>query len=165
MTSEELQRLNGPLYQECIGLAISLTKERTLALDLVQESYYLAHKYLHKYEDNTNLSSWIKRIVYNTFASHYRRDKRRKELLSEKPPTDSWINQNTVENPVMGKLCAEDLSLLIERIPQIYRKTFLMMLRGMNYQQISNCLDVPVGTVKSRVFTARKLLRVQISDL
>lgn len=163
MTSKELKLLNGPLYQECIGLAMSLTKEKTLALDLVQESYYLAHKYEHKYQEDTNLSSWIKRIVYNTFTSHYRKKKRRNELLSAKPPANCWINQVIVENPVIGELCAEDLILLIESIPLIYRKAFLMMIRGMDYQQISNCLNVPVGTVKSRVFTARKLLQFQIS--
>lgn len=164
MTAKESQFLYGPLYQECFSLALSLTKERERALDLVQDSYYLAYKHRGGFEAGTNLRSWIKRIVYNTFASGYRKIQRRNQILAESPPVDSWINRTTIDNPALGLLGAEELFALIDEVPLIYRKSFILVKNGMSYQQIARCFNLPVGTIKSRVFTARKILKEQISS-
>lgn len=159
MTTSELTLLNGPLYQECIGLAITLTKEKNVARDLVQEAYYLANKRHETFAEGSNLSSWIKTIVYNVFVSDYRKTMRRREMISAKPPADSWMYKKSIDNPAEGELGAEDLSRIVEGVPTIYRQCFLRFVNGMTYAQIANSMNLPVGTVKSRVFTARQLMK------
>ncbi len=159
MTPQELNQLNGPIYQECVSMALNLAKERNLAMDIVQEAYYLATKYQHKFQEGTNLRRWIKTIVYNVFISDYRQTKRRRELIATKVPANSWMNRGVVDNSVVGELAAEDLTRLIDSVPGIFRQSFILLTNGMTYQQISDRLKVPVGTIKSRVFTARKILK------
>lgn len=164
MTSFELAQLNGPLYKECIGLAMTLTKEKNLAQDLVQEAYYLANKRHRGFTEGSNLASWIKSIVYNTFVSDYRKTKRRREIIVSKPPVDSWIDRQSVNNPAEASMGVQDLSRMVDGVPTIYRQCFLRFANGMTYQQIANVMNLPVGTVKSRVFTARQLLKNSIAQ-
>ncbi len=69
MNQSEINQLYGPLYQECIFFARTLTREEQGAQDWVQDACYLAHKHRHSYEEGTNLRQWIKTIVSNTFLT------------------------------------------------------------------------------------------------
>ena len=156
MTPQEIKQLNGPIYQEYIGLALTLTKEKELAMDIVQESYYRATKYQHQFREGTNLRRWIKTIVRNVFISEYRKIKRRRELVTDELPTNNWANRTVATNPVVENLVVEYLVGLVRSVPEIYRQSFILLFSGMTYQQISDYLEVPVGTVKSRVLRREK---------
>ncbi|TXF91018.1 RNA polymerase sigma factor [Neolewinella aurantiaca] len=165
MTNQELKQLNGPLYKECIGLAISLTKDKTVALDLVQEAYYLANKRHQTFEEGSNLRRWIKTIVYNTFVSDYRKEKRRREMMKDQPPVNSWIDRSIINNPAESNMSAQDLARIVEDVPDMYRQCFLRYVNGMSYLQIANSMNMPIGTVKSRVFTARQMLKLRLEKI
>ena len=159
MTTQEIQQLNGKLYEECIKYAMTLTDNVTLARDLVQEAYYKAFKHEQQFEPGTNLRAWIKRIVYNTFATSYRLEKRRRALLQEAPRQNHWMSMTTTENIAPTHLETNTILRLIDRLTDLYRRPFLMHLRGVPYEQIARAFNIPVGTVKSRIFVARQKLR------
>ena len=164
MTAHEIQLLNGKLYEECISYALTLTNSVTAAQDVVQEAYYRAFKNQVKFEPGSNLRAWIKRIVYNTFISDYRQDKRRKELYAQGPRVNHWSKDSTTANPAPTDLEAGELRDMIDQLKDIYRRPFLLYLHGMQYDQISRSFNVPIGTVKSRVFVARRQLRQIVTD-
>ncbi len=162
MTTQEIQQLNGKLYQECISYALTLTNNVVTARDLVQDAYYKAFKHEQQFEPGTNLRAWIKRIVYNTFASDYRREKRRRELFQEAPRRDHWMVTATTDNSAPAAIESNTILQLVDQLKDIYRRPFLLHLRGMPYDQIGRSFNIPIGTVKSRVFVARQQLRTLV---
>lgn len=165
MTSQEIRQLNGTLYKECLALALTLTHDPTTARDLVQEAYYKAFKRQDQFQSGTNLRSWIKTIVYNTFVSAYRTQRRQRELRTHVPRQNHWVTNDTAENPAPAQLESDSLLKIIGELKPIYRRPFLLHVQGMPYDQIARSFNLPLGTVKSRVFTARKQLRQRISEV
>ncbi|MEM9258177.1 MAG: sigma factor-like helix-turn-helix DNA-binding protein, partial [Bacteroidota bacterium] len=115
-----------------------------------------------RFTSGTNLQAWIKTIIRNVFITGYRKGKRRQEITAEQPPASNWSNQTTELNPAESDLGAEEIMGQIESLPEIYRRAFLLHYNGMKYKDIATITNVPIGTAKSRVWTARNLLRERI---
>jgi RNA polymerase sigma-70 factor (ECF subfamily) len=162
MTPAEIQRLSTGFYPEYRSFALNLTRDEESAADLLQEAIYLVLKNHERFIRGTNLQAWIKTIIRNTFISDYRKQKRRQELTEEHLHQDDWMNKTIDRNPAESSLGAEEIMERIKALPEIYRRAFLLHYNGMKYKDIATITNVPIGTAKSRVWTARNMLRERV---
>ncbi|MFK7937637.1 MAG: sigma-70 family RNA polymerase sigma factor [Saprospiraceae bacterium] len=156
----QLNDLNRLLH----SFAFRLTKNTTDAEDLCQETSLRAYKNLDKFRVGTNFKSWITTIMRNTFINNYRKNKRRAHV-SEPIETFSFAieSKNIIPNEGEMNLRLERIKGLFDDMKDMYSVPFLMFYRGWEYQEIAEKLNIPIGTVKSRIFLARKKLKAQIS--
>ena len=146
------------------AFALHLTQDEDRARDLLQDAYLLIVKHYQSFTAGTNFRAWAKTIVRNTFLSDYRKGQRRRQLRTDRPPAEGWITITTTDNSGEGSLLREDILRHVAALPAIYRDAVTYYLCDLSYREISLRTGVPVGTAKSRVFTARQLLRAQLSD-
>ncbi|MBN2634956.1 MAG: sigma-70 family RNA polymerase sigma factor [Prolixibacteraceae bacterium] len=145
--------------------ALSLTSDSEKANDLLQETFLKALAYRDKFKQNTNFKAWIYTIMKNTFINDYRRNAKIKStfdssnndyhLLFSKdkvyPAPDSFYN-------------SKEISKSINSLDDDYKVPFTMFIDGYKYKEIAEELKLPLGTVKSRIFFARKKLEKVLLD-
>jgi RNA polymerase sigma-70 factor, ECF subfamily len=142
------------------SFAVRLTNNENDAQDLVQETAYKAFKYRGMYQPQTNLRAWLMTIMRNTFINNYRQRKRRQTITDDTP--NSFLLDSgapAVLNAAPGAITFEELYSQVEKLEDWVRIPFLMHYQGFKYEEISNELQIPLGTVKSRIFFARKKLQ------
>lgn len=159
MTPDEITYLSQRFHPDYRPFALTLTRDEDKAADLLQEAIYLVIKNHERFTQGTNLQAWIKTIIRNVFITGYRKGKRRQEISEENVPATNWANVTTQDNPAVASLGAEDIMQRIEALPAIYRRAFRLHLNGIKYKDIATMTNVPIGTAKSRVWTARNMLR------
>ena len=142
--------------------AYSLVADRDDALDLVQETYLKAISYHEKLADYSNLRVWIMTIMRNIFINNYRRKSKARDIINEKmaiakdldsgfDSTDSLYTQNEINKSV-------------ETLNKELKIPFIMYVDGFKYREIADELNINIGTVKSRIHTARQLLMESLKD-
>lgn len=143
--------------------ALKLTKDQTAAHDLMQETAYRAIKYQDRCQSNTNVKGWLMTIMRNLFINDYRKKKRRK-TLQDGSANHFLINASHESVLNDGEMNAEyrDLMQIIEKLETYLRIPFLLSYQGYKYEEIAEQLNVPLGTVKSRIFMARKRIQKAI---
>lgn len=148
------------------AFAIKLTRNKEDAKDLIQETAMRAYSNRDKFKPGTNFKGWVTTIMRNTFINNYRREKKRKTVNE---PLDTFLfaieNTQTVSNGAYSRLTMQELNGLFDEIGENYRVPFLMFFKGYHYDEIAEHMDIPMGTVKSRIFFARKKLKALINDL
>ncbi len=165
-----------PLAPQLYGAAVRLTRNPADAEDLVQETFLKAYRAYATFEEGTNLKAWLYRILTNTFINNYRRDTRRpqetdlgeledlylfRRLARETSPTSS----GSAEDQLLEGLIEEDIKQAIESLPENFRMVVLLAdLEGFSYKEIADILDIPIGTVMSRLHRGRKALQVALWD-
>jgi len=144
--------------------AITLTKDHETAKDLMQETIYRALANREKYNVGTNIKAWLYTIMRNIFINNYRRKAKQNTIL-DSTPNDFLLdyNQVTVVNPAEGNLKLKEISKAIHDLPEIFRNPFLLYFDGYKYHEIADMLTEPLGTIKSRIHFARKLLKTQLA--
>jgi RNA polymerase sigma factor (sigma-70 family) len=155
---KRFRHFSKPLY----SFALHLTRDQEDAKDLVQETAYRAFKNLDKFRAGTNFKAWMRTILRNSFINNYRKKKTRRQVEA---PVDDFlfaIESNTVNNSGFQHLQYERLQNIVQQLDESYRIPFLLHFQGYQYKEIADYLDVPLGTVKSRIFFARKKLRTAI---
>jgi RNA polymerase sigma-70 factor (ECF subfamily) len=144
--------------------AINLTKNMDNAEDLLQETVYRALTNHEKYIEGTNLKAWLFTIMKNIFINNYRRAAKRNTLIDT---TDNlyFINMPSINmaHTGSGNLMLEDINHAIDKLGDEYRVPFMMHFEGFKYHEIAEDLELPLGTVKSRIFFARKELKNQLT--
>ena len=144
--------------------AVTLTRDSEAAQDLYQETLYRALANKDKYNVGTNIKAWLYTIMRNIFINNYRRKAKQKTIF-DNTPEDYLINlkQSAVSNAAESGLRIKEIKAAINHLPEIFKMPFLLYLDGYKYQEISEYLAEPLGTIKSRIHFARKLLKEQIS--
>ena len=141
-----------------LQLAMKLTKSFEDSNDLIQETYFKALKSSHKFQEGTNLKGWLYTIMRNTFINAYRKKKKQNTFVDE---TESkfFLDSNQVEkSSTMDSLVDREYMMKqINSVDSAYVDTFMMYYNGYKYDEIAKELNVPLGTVKSRIFLARNL--------
>ncbi len=157
------QNLNGEL-KHLRNYALSLTMNLDDAKDLVQETILKAIRYKDKFVQGTNLRGWLFTILKNTFINNYRRNTKRNTIMDSTDNT-YFLDQNThgVENDGEMSFVRKDLETAINKLPNDLQTAFLLNAEGYQYQEIADDLDIPLGTVKTRIFMARKMLRSSLA--
>jgi RNA polymerase sigma-70 factor (ECF subfamily) len=162
-TIEFQQQLIG-LRQQLYYFALSLTRDRDNAQDLLQESMLRALNNRDKFADNTNFKAWIYTIMRNTFINDHRRGKRT-ELLMNSVERD-YTRASRVETPASTEstMKMREIRNSLERLDDTFREPFQMHHEGYKYHEIADKLSIPIGTVKSRIHQARHRLMDMLSD-
>lgn len=144
--------------------AINLTRDSEAANDLYQETLYKALANHDKYNAGTNIKAWLFTIMRNIFINNYRRKAKQKTIF-DSSPNDYLINlnQGTVSNAAETNLRMKEINKAIRQLPEIFKTPFLLYFDGYKYSEIADALQEPLGTIKSRIHFARKLLKEQIS--
>ena len=144
--------------------AINLTRDTEAANDLYQETLYKALANHDKYNAGTNIKAWLFTIMRNIFINNYRRKAKQKTIF-DSTPNDYLINlkQATVSNAAETNLRMKEINKAIGQLPEIFKTPFLLYFDGYKYNEIADALNEPLGTIKSRIHFARKLLKEQIS--
>lgn len=144
--------------------ALSLTHNSEDSNDLVQETVLKAYKYKEKFEEGTNLRGWLYTILKNSFINNYRRDVKRNTFLDSTDNTFFLdVASHRTENQAELKFIRKDLEHAIDDLPMELRITFTLNIEGYKYHEIAEELGIPIGTVKTRIFVAKRILREKLS--
>ena len=153
--------------------ALYLTKNENNADDLVQETYLKAFKFIQEDKEIRNAKAWLFRILMNTFINKYRRDKREPSLvdfdsveafhesLQEEVRAPSILDDESVLDSLMD----DNIKVALEALPDDFRMVILLsIVEGFSYKEISKIVNCPVGTVMSRIYRGRKMLKEKLAD-
>ena len=148
------------------SFAYRLTQNEEEARDLLQETAFKAYKYRMMYKPQTNLRAWLMTIMRNTFINSYRQQKRR-QTINDKTDNNYFINsgKHSVKNHGESSMTVGEIQETIADLDDWIRTPFLLHYQGFKYEEIAEQLDIPLGTVKSRIFFARKRLKKAIQKL
>jgi RNA polymerase sigma-70 factor (ECF subfamily) len=143
--------------------AFTLTRDQESAKDLVQETLFRALANKEKYNIGTNIKAWMYTIMRNIFINNYRR-KAKQQTIFDHTTNDYLLdtNQVAVTNEAIATLNMKEVQEAIHKLPEIFRNPFLLYFDGYKYHEIADMLKEPLGTIKSRIHFARKLLKSQI---
>ncbi|MGQ0738773.1 MAG: RNA polymerase sigma factor [Bacteroidota bacterium] len=144
--------------------AINLTRDTEAANDLYQETLYKALANHEKYNTGTNIKAWLFTIMRNIFINDYRRKAKQKTIF-DTSSSEYLINQKRaiVSNAAESEIRVKEIKKAIRELPEIFKTPFLLYFDGYKYNEIADLLHEPLGTIKSRIHFARKLLKEQIS--
>ena len=144
--------------------AFTLTRDNESAKDLLQETLFRALANKEKYNAGTNIKAWMYTIMRNIFINDYRK-KSRQQTIFDSTPNDFLLNHNqtAVANTAEVNLKLKDIQASIHELPDIFKHPFVMYFEGYKYSEIAVLLNEPLGTIKSRIHFARKLLKEQMN--
>jgi RNA polymerase sigma-70 factor (ECF subfamily) len=165
MTTIEFTQQFRKNEQALLGFAFSLTKDKEEAHDLFQETAFKAYKNKSQFIPKTNIKAWMMTIMRNTFINNYRRNKRRHSLNESQNEyvLSQQSENNSIQNEGERKIYLEEITGIIENLEVWLKVPFKMYLQGYKYEEIANELNAPLGTIKSRIFIARKILKKEIN--
>ena len=165
MTNQAFTVKTKELNNLLFAFALRLTRSRQDAEDLMQETTIKAYKYRNNFAEGTNFKSWISTIMRNTFINQYRKAKTRRHLNQPTTEvTENVIVKNVVANSGEQNLRMQEMKQMLDSIGDIYSIPFMMFYKGYEYQEIAQQMNIPIGTVKSRIFTARVKLKAMIGN-
>ena len=143
--------------------ALSLTKNREDAQDLLQETMVKAIRYQDKYQPNTNMKAWLHTIMKNTFINQYRKMKRANTVITTQDNVDvlDFVPAATEYTPESVR-ATKEINKVIDALDDNTRVPFTMHLKGFKYKEIAEHLNIPIGTVKNRIHIARKQLKEKL---
>jgi len=145
--------------------ALKLTADNEDAEDLLQETFLKALKYKDKFQEKTNLKAWLYTIMKNTFINNYRR-KVRKRTIMDNTDDDYFVNSSKKVSPISPESVYnhKEIRKTVANLNDECKVPFQMHFDGFKYKEIADHLDMPIGTVKSRIFLARKKLTDALKD-
>lgn len=148
-----------------MSFAMKLTLNKEEAHDLVQDTNLKALKNEEKFAENTNFKGWMLTIMRNIFINNYRKSAR--ECTAVDMTVDLYHISNATDascNTPDGAFAINEISEILKAFPKDYREAFNMHIAGYKYEEISEKLGMPLGTVKARIFNTRKQLRELLKD-
>jgi RNA polymerase sigma-70 factor, ECF subfamily len=156
--------------------ALRMTRNPAEAEDLVQETYLKAYRAFGTFQAGTNLKAWLYRILTNTFINIYRAKKRRPEQADVEDVEDLYLYHRlggleaaaagrSAEEEVLERFTDDEVKQALESLPEQFRIAVLLAdVEGFAYKEIAEILDVPIGTVMSRLHRGRKALQKRLYD-
>ena len=143
--------------------AMSLTHDHENASDLFQETMFKALTNRDKYQFGTNLKAWLHTIMRNTFINNYRRNKKFMHISTDNTTETQLLNRGSIAyNYGWSNVRMSEVRQAINDLPSVFRIAFELHYTGYKYQEIATLLKEPLGTVKSRIHFARKILMAKL---
>jgi RNA polymerase sigma-70 factor (ECF subfamily) len=168
----EFERQAMPFLESLYNTALRLTRNPQDAEDLVQETFLRAYRAFHQYTPGTNLKAWLFRILKNAFINEYRKRKATpaqedfagiEDAFESKIDRDRVVSIKNPEEEALEKSIDEGVQQALESLPTDYRMVIVLAdLEGFSYTEIAEILEVPIGTVMSRLYRGRKLLEEEL---
>jgi RNA polymerase sigma-70 factor (ECF subfamily) len=142
-----------------------LTGDKDTASDLLQETFLKAFRFFDKFEKGTNARAWLYRIMRNTFINEYRRIKRQPELVEYDEQISSYQmlprdeEATSLRQQINGEMFGDEIAGAIEALPEKFKSVIVLRdVDDMPYEEIADALEIPIGTVRSRLHRARAIL-------
>src|SRR6266498_3802084 len=156
--------------------ALRMTRSESDAEDLVQETYIRAFRFRDQFTPGTNLKAWLFRILTNTFINQYRRraarpneteldDVEESILYRQMRDVNPGAASPDPEAALLDGTLSSEVKEALEALPEKFRTTVLLDVEGFSYKEIAELLDIPIGTVMSRLHRGRKFLQKRLYDL
>lgn len=165
MSSKNFQAKLMGLQSNLLNFAYILTSNRDDAMDLLQDTTLKALDNEEKYVDNVNFKGWVFTIMRNIFINNYRKAARAATVVDT---TDDLYHLNLSQDSGIatpeGAFGAREITDAINSFPEKYREPFSMHVAGYKYEEIAQKMNLPVGTVKSRIFYTRQQLQIRFAD-
>jgi RNA polymerase sigma-70 factor (ECF subfamily) len=163
-----------PMLNGLYSSALRMTRNPTDAEDLVQETVLRAFRGFAGFQEGTNLKAWLYRILTNSFINTYRKKQREPVTVEGPDDIDEWYLYDrlgarsvepSAESEVLEQLPDEDVQRALETLPEGFRMAVLLAdVQGFSYKEIAEMLDIPIGTVMSRLHRGRKALEKALWD-
>ena len=155
----QIDIINSPLY----NFALSLTRDLEDSRDLFQETVYKALKNKDKFKIGTNFKAWVLTLMRNTFINNYRKKKRSKVKTVADDSLEMITNtRSAAANEGESNMAMQELMAMLDSLDEKLRQPFWMNYLGMSYQEMADALETPLGTIKSRIFFAKKELQKMV---
>ena len=163
-----------PFMDSLYAAALRMTRNAADAEDLVQETYLKAYRGFGGFEEGTNLKAWLYRILTNTYINMYRAKKRRPDESDLEDVEDLYLYRRlggleaaaagrSAEDELLDIYTDEEVKEAIESLPEQFRMAVLLAdVEGFSYKEIADILDIPIGTVMSRLHRGRKGLQKKL---
>jgi RNA polymerase sigma-70 factor (ECF subfamily) len=156
--------------------ALRMTRNPADAEDLVQETYLKAYRGFGSFEEGTNIKAWLYRILTNTYINRYRQQKRRPDETDLDDVEDFYLYRRlggidearisrSAEDVMFELFTDDEVKEALESLPETFRMAVLLAdVEGFAYKEIAEILDIPIGTVMSRLHRGRKALQKRLYD-
>lgn len=164
-TAATIQSRLTSLQANMLNFAYMLTSNRDDAYDLLQDTMLKVLDNADKYTENTNFKGWVFTIMRNIFINNYRRMSRSATVIDK--TADCYhlnLSQDSGIDSPEGSMAAGEITAAIAEFPDKYRVPFSMHVAGYKYNEIADKMQLPLGTVKSRIFFARQQLQERFAD-
>jgi len=170
---ERFERDTMPLLPSLYSAGLRLTRNPSDAEDLVQETFLRAYRGFRGFTEGTNLKAWMYRILTNTFINSYRKRQREPVTVLEEDVPDWYLYDRmsedgqtaSAEAEVLDRIPDEEVKAALESLPEGFRlAVWLADVEGFSYKEIAEILDIPIGTVMSRLHRGRKALEKRLWD-
>jgi RNA polymerase sigma-70 factor (ECF subfamily) len=165
-----------PYMDGLYSAAVRMTRNRADAEDLVQETYLRGYRGFGGFQEGTNLKAWLYRILTNAYINEYRKRKRRPDesdldeveelyLYKRLGGLEAAAAGRSAEDEVLALFTDDEVKEALEDLPEGFRLAVLLAdVEGFSYKEIAEILDVPIGTVMSRIHRGRKGLQKRLYD-
>ncbi len=154
------------------NFALRLTTDPVDAEDLVQDTIVKAYRFFSSYENGTNAKAWLFRILKNSFINNYRKSSKKPQQVDYDEVSSYYesvraerTETSDLENLMFRELMDDEMSIALKQLPEDFRTVVLLCdVEGYTYEEIANMLDVPIGTIRSRLHRGRNLLKTELID-
>ncbi len=152
--------------------ALRMTNNPADAQDLLQETFLKAYRFWDRYERGTNIRAWLFRILKNSFINRYRKTTREPETVDYDEVQNFYASvrdvatdSNDLQENLFKNLLDDDVTKAIADLPEEFRTVVILSdIEGLTYEEIADFVDVPLGTVRSRLHRGRKILRARLME-
>ncbi len=161
-----------PQIDALYNFAYHLTYSEEDANDLVQEAYMKAYRFIDNYEVGTNAKAWLFRILKNAFINDYRKKTKQptkvdyEEIVNYHNEEDTnFSSYDDLRTEMFDKMMGDEVTIAINSLPVDFRTVILLCdIEGFTYEEISKIINVPIGTVRSRLFRSRNMLKEKLKE-
>lgn len=164
--NEELMPQADALY----NFAYSLVYNEAHAEDLVQDAFLKAYRFIHSFESGTNAKAWLFQILKNAFINEYRKKSRRPQKVDfedfkDKNQLEKQSVSIDISEDVYTHMIGDEITIALNKLPVDFRVAIILAdIEGFTYEEIAKIVDIPIGTVRSRLFRARNLLKEELRN-
>jgi RNA polymerase sigma-70 factor, ECF subfamily len=169
---DEFNREAVPHMDILYNYALRMGGNKDDANDLLQETYIKAFRFWHKYEKGTNIRAWLFRIMKNSYINRYRKEAKEPDTVEYDKIQNYYSSiradsaePNDLQEKIFGGLFEDTVAQALESLPEDFRTVVILCdIEGLTYEEIAEFADCPIGTVRSRLHRARKLLRIALFE-
>ncbi len=161
-----------PHLDALYNFGLRLTSDPNDTEDLVQDTIVKAYRFFSSYEKGTNAKAWLFRILKNSYINNYRKKSKKPQEVDYDEVSMFYetiraerTETSDLEDKMFRELIDDDLSRALDKIPEDFRTVVLLCdVEDFTYEEIANMLDVPIGTIRSRLHRGRNLLKAELMD-
>lgn len=178
LTNKELKKQEDfneeiiPHLDALYNFGLRLTSDPNDAEDLVQDTIVKAYRFFSSYEKGTNAKAWLFRILKNSYINNYRKKSKKPQQVDYDEVSTFYetiraerTDTSDLEDKMFRELIDDELSNALDNIPEDFRTVVLLCdVEDFTYEEIANMLDVPIGTIRSRLHRGRNLLKAELMD-